>query len=504
MGPDLAQPTAPEPSPMVPGEQAGPELSIRAVLLGVLLAAIFGAANAYLGLTAAMTVSTTFPAAVIAIAAFRLPFFRGGVLEQNIARTAATVGEALVAAGIFTLPAFVMIDLDGEHLWSSFNYWQSVAVLLIGGLLGIFFIIVMRRALTVDAKLPFPESYACYEIVKAGQGGQSGAAYVFGAMGMGLLLELLKNDRGLTLCQSVKEFLVNLPGVPVKLSFTSPAASPALLSVGYIIGPRYAAIAFSGGVLAWFVLIPLSLLLGHFPSDPAPDWSSLAFTAWRTQVRPIAVGAMLVGSFYTLWGLRGSLISALGGAFRSRKASAGAVGPLPRRERDLNLRLVLIVALLLALPSAALFYMWTHDWTGTLVATGLLMLLGFLLSVIGGWIVGLIGSSNQPVSGITLAGLIVTGVLLLALRVTGLAGVAASLGLAVMICTAASLSGTLIQELKVGQFLGATPWKMELAQILSTIAVAFVVIFPMILLHQSDIATGGTGIGGKALPAPQA
>lgn len=489
---------------MVSAEEAGPELSLRAVALGIVLAAILGAANAYLGLKAGMTVSATFPAAVIAIAAFRLPFFRGGVLEQNIARTAATVGEALVAAAIFTLPAFVMVTLDGQRLWSSFNYWQSVMILLIGGLLGILFIILMRRTLTVDARLPFPESAACYEIVRAGQGGEAGAKFVFGAMGVGMLIELLKNDRGLTLFHSVKELLVALPGSSVQVPLTTPVASPAIISVGYIIGPRFAALTFSGGALAWLVLIPLLLLAGYGSgAGTVVDWAQAATNVWRTQIRPIAVGAMLVASFNTLWGMRRSIGAALRGVLRERR-QLGVRGSVTRRERDLGPKTIFLGALALSVPMGLLFYHWTHNLQAAIVATLLMGVLGFFLAIIGGWLVGLIGSSNQPVSGITLAALIVTGVTLLLLKVTGMGGVAISLGVAVIICSAAALSGTLIQELKVGQMLGATPWKMELAQIFATIVVAFVVIYPMMILHESNIATGGIGIGDKALPAPQA
>lgn len=503
MAADGTEPTLPDIAPMVTSEVVGRELSLRAVTLGIVLAAIFGIANAYLGLTVAVTVSATFPAAVLSIAAFRLPFFRGGVLEQNIARTTATVGEALVAAAIFTIPAFVMVDLEGQRLWTDFNYWQSTLILLIGGLLGIFFIIFMRRILTVEAKLPFPESYACYELVKAGQGGESGAKYLFGALGLGMLIELLKNEHGLTIFQAMKEFPISLPGAEVKIPFSTPTASPAILSVGYIIGPRFAAVAFSGGALAWLVLTPLALLMRHEPLGPTEDWMAAAAAAARLQIRPIAVGAMLVASLYTLWGLRQPIAAAFRGIFRAHPRET-AVAPGGRREQDLNLKLVFCCSLLLAIPMGFLFYSWTGHPLATAVATLLTMGLGFLLAIIGAWLVGMIGSSNQPVSGITLVAIILTGIGMVLCKVVGLQGIAVSLGVAVVICSAAALSGTLIQELKVGQFIGATPWKMELAQVVSAVVVASVVIFAMVLLHKSNLHTGGTGIGDKRLPGVQA
>ncbi len=182
--------------PYVPPEESLPELTAKALLLGVVVAALLGAANAYLGFKAGQTVSATFPAAVLAIAAFRLPFFRGSVLEQNTMRTAASVGEALAAGAIFTVPAFVMVNVGGERLWTSFSYWETSLILLVGGLLGILFIILLRRTLAVDAGLPFPESRACAEIVKTGQKGDTGARYVFGAMGLGMLIQVFKDPAG--------------------------------------------------------------------------------------------------------------------------------------------------------------------------------------------------------------------------------------------------------------------------------------------------------------------
>ncbi len=188
-------PEKPGEQPYVPAETSMPEMTAKALILGLVMAAVLGAANAYLGLKAGQTVSATFPAAVIAIAAFRLPFFRGSILEQNTMRIAAAVGEALVAGAIFTVPAFVIVEMNGERLWTSFRYWETSMMLLIGGVLGVLFIILLRRTLTVDSDLPFPESRACFEIVKAGQHGESGAKYIFGAMGLGMLIQSSRTAR---------------------------------------------------------------------------------------------------------------------------------------------------------------------------------------------------------------------------------------------------------------------------------------------------------------------
>ena len=506
--------------PYVPEKTDLPELTLKALLLGLVMAVVLGAANAYLGLKAGMTISASFPAAVIAIAAFRLPFFRGSVLEQNITRTTAAVGEALVAGAIFTLPAFVMVNVGGERLWTSFHYWHSSIILLVGGVVGILFVILLRRTLVVDAHLPFPEGTACYEIVKSGQGGDSGAKYVFGAMGLGILIEMFKNSVGISIFKEFKEIFFAFPrsvihhfntakeslgdiaytgGIP----FKTPLASPALMGVGYIIGPKYACINFAGGVLAWFVFIPLALFFNpDFMQQLSAGGASvtsgdMAYTAWYNLIRPFAVGAMLVGSFYTLYGLKDSLISGMRGIFS--KHARGQITP-SRLEEDLNLRWVFVVAILLLVPMTFLFHYYCSSLVGAIVAAVVMTIISFLFAAVGGWLVGLVGNSNQPVSGLTLSALIIAALLMLAIGVQGIPGIAAVLVVAAVVCCVACLSGDMIQDLKVGQLIGGTPWKMELSAIIGTIVVAFVLIIPIMILHNG---TPG-GIGGQQLPAPQA
>ncbi len=512
--------------PYVPSQTTLAEFTVRAVVLGLVMAVVLGAANAYLGLKAGLTISATFPAAVIAIAAFRLPFMRGGVLEQNIARTTASVGEALVAGAIFTIPAFVMVEMDGERLWTHFNYWETSAILLVGGVLGILFVILLRRTLVVDADLPFPESYACYEIVRAGQKGETGANYVFGAMGLGAALELLKNSTGLAIFRETIEVFVQFPRSVIHhfssareslgdivhgggLTFATPLASPALMGVGYIIGPRLAAINFCGGVLAWLVLIPLALFLNPelrnqllIDGQPAP-WRELSYSIWYNQVRPIAVGAMLIGSLYTLWGLRGSILSAFRGAFKPRTVEETAALQ-DRLEKDINLKWIVLATIGLVVPMTLVYYMFTHSFAGALIAAVIMTITGFLFAGVGGWLVGLVGGSNQPISGLALSTLIVSALVMVMIGVVGLSGVAAVLAVAAVVCCATAMAGDMIQDLKVGHLIGGTPWRMEVAEIISTVIVSFVLVFPIIILHEGNIAAGGIGIGDTALPAPQA
>ncbi len=514
----------PADKPYVPADSKMPEFTFKAIVLGILMAIFLGAANAYLGMKAGMTISAAFPAAVIAIAAFRLPFMRGTVLEQNIARTTASVGEALVAGAIFTIPAFVMVKVGGERLWTTFHYWETTALILVGGVLGILFVILLRKTLVVDAELPFPEGYACYEIVRSGQKGESGARWVFGAMGLGILLELLKNHTGFAIFKEVTEYVIKFPRSVIHhfttakesmasihheggITLSSPLASPALMSVGYIIGPRIAAINFSGGVLAWLVLIPLAIFLNpdimaDLGKNGSPaEWGNVVYSVWYNQIRPIAVGAMLVGSFYTLWGLRNSLGSALRGVFAKHDHKAVKKS---RLEIDLNLKWILIAAAILIVPMVFLFNYFCNNIGGAILAAVIMTITGFLFAAVGGWLVGIVGNSNQPVSGLTLSTLIIAALLMLLIGVTGIGGVAAVLAIATVICCVACMAGDMIQDLKVGHLLGGTPWKMEIGEILSVVIVSFVLIFPIIILHEGNIAAGGIGIGDKLLPAPQA
>ena len=508
----------------VPASSSMREMTFKAVILGLLMAVVLGAANAYLGLKAGMTIAAAFPAAVIAIAAFRLPFMKGTILEQNISRTIASVGESLAAAAIFIIPAFVMVDVGGSRLWTTFEYWPTVIMMLVGGLLGCMFIILLRRTLTVDADLPFPEAKACYEMTRSGQKGESGARYVFGAMGMGILLEMFKNSSGIAIIKEVKDLAFTFPKSVINhfnsakqslgaithggsLHFTTPLASPALMGVGYVIGPKYSTINFAGGVLAWLVFIPLALFLNPSFGEQLSSTGvvvgqgDMAYTAWYNLVRPFAVGAMLVGSFFTLYGLRNSIFSAFKGVFSKHEHKKVTQN---RLEKDLNLKVIFICTIAFIIPMAFLFHAFTGSLLGAIVAAAVMIITGFLFAAVGAWLVGLVGISNQPLSGLILSTLIISALLMLAIGVTGMPGIAATLGVATVISAAAAMSGDMIQDLKIGRFIGGTPWKMEGANIVSTIIIAFVVIFPLIILHEGNIAAGGIGIGDPKLPAPQA
>ena len=505
--------------PYVSRDTTMKEGSFKAIFLGVILAIILGSANAYLGLKAGMTVAATFPAAVIAMAVLRI--FGGTILEENLARTTASVGEALAAGAIFTIPAFVM-----SGVWDSFDYVKSTLLMLVGGVLGVLIITILRRALVEDKNLPFPESLACAEIVKAGQGGQTGAKYVFSAIGLGALIELFKNPNGITIIKdSVKGFLqfstskIELLNSKAEVitqnakeaifhqeggaMLQSPSSSPAFLGVGYIIGFRLAAITFSGGVFGWIFLMPIVLFLMSnglepFATNPQ-DWIELSKAAYSSTVKPIAVGGMLVGAFSTLFGMRKNLIHGIGKGLEDLKASnAGDRSHLSRIDKDLPLNIILPAVGVLIIAMIFLYNIFTHNFGSAILASIVMAMAAFLFAAVAGFLVGVIGSSSNPISGLTLSTLLIAAVLMVLVGMKGDAGVAAVLGVASVVCCVAGVAGDMMQDLKVGHLLGGTPWKMEIGELIGVVFAALVLVVPIMVLHKAN------GIGSEALPAPQA
>lgn len=489
--------------PFVPASSDMAELSVKALVLGVIMAIALGAANAYVGMRAGLTVAATFPAAVVAMAVLRA--FRGTILEENIARTTASVGEALIAGAIFTIPAFVI-----SGAWDRLHYWQSMAIMMIGGVLGVLFVIVLRRTLVVEADLPYPEAVAAAEIVKAGQGGQTGAKFLFGAMGLAAFWELLKNSNGIRYIEeSAARFFsfgrstVNLLGQNVEYSggmlVSSPSVSPMLMGVGFIVGTRISAVLFAGAVLGWLLLVPLAVFLNPgLPTLLGADNSmmDLANEVWRRQIRPLAVGAMIVAAFYTLYNLRMSLITGIGKALGNIGVVGGGGGD--RTDIDLDLKKIFVAIAVVAVATFFLYLHFTANVVGATVLTAVMVVIGFLFAAVAGYLVALIGSSNNPISGLTLSALLIAALLMVFLGVTDVHGVAGVLGVAGVVCCAAGVAGDMMQDLKVGHLLGGTPWRMELAEIVGVIFAAAALPFALMLLNKAYV------IGSAELPAPQA
>ena len=491
-------------TPFVPASMDLPELTSKAVLLGAIMAVALGAANAYVGMTAGLTVAATFPAAVVAMAALR--GFGGSILEENIARTTASVGEALVAGAIFTIPAFII-----SGAWDELHYLESTAIMLIGGVLGVLFVIVLRRTLVVEADLPFPEAVAAAEIVKAGQGGQTGASHLFAAMGIAAFWELLKNSNGIHYVQASTQRFVSFGRSTIDILqerfeyvggmlLATPSASPMLMGVGFIVGTRISAVLFAGAVMGWLLMVPLALFLNPGLSvavGPDSSMLDLANSVWSRQVRPLAVGTMIVAAFYTLFNLRNSLVAGISKALRNIGA-AGEAGTADRTEIDIDLKKVFMGV---AVASVAVFFLYlhfSHSLVGALTLTLVMVIIGFLFAAVAGYLVALIGSSNNPISGLTLSALIIAAVLMVLLGLTDVRGVAAVLAVAGIVCCAAGIAGDMMQDLKVGHILGGTPYKMEIAEIIGVVFAALVLTFPLMALHRAY------EIGSAALPAPQA
>jgi len=509
--------------PYVPENVSMSEFTLRAVLLGLVLTVILGAANAYLGLRAGMTIAATYPAAVISMAVLRL--FRGSILEENIARTVGSIGEAVAAGAIFTIPAFVI-----ARAWPSFDfeyaYWKSSVLMLVGGVLGILFVTLLRRVMVEDRELPFPESLAASEIHKAGQRGSQAAKILFYNMGIGALVYFLGI---IQLFASSKEFFIRIGelgksvvrlgsstearGVEVGgvTAVSAPAISPAYLGVGYIIGPRLAALNFSGGVVAWGLLVPLFMyFLGPQLKDALPagasgeEWSGLATSVWRFIVRPIAVGGMLVGSAYTLFRMRKSLAVGMKRAVTDLKKASGQAEATARFDRDLGAKTVFAGLGVTLICMILLYTYFAGTLSGGLVAALVMIVLGFFFAAVSGNLVGMIGSSNNPISGLTLSTLIVASLLMVGIGVSGVSGVAAVLGVAAVVCVSSAVAGEMLQDLKVGHLLGGTPRSMQIGDILGVLVASALLYFPLLVLHEGNIKAGGIGFGDRQLSAPQA
>lgn len=513
--------------PVVSAETEMKEFTFRALILGLFMCVILGAANAYLGLKAGMTIAATYPAAVIGMAVLKL--FGGSLLEENFARTVGSIGESIAAGAIFTIPAFAVLGLwEFKGLG---DYLKASALMILGGVLGILFVTMLRRVMVEDPELPFPESVAASEIHKAGQRGSEAAKQLFKAMGVGALINLLGQ---LHIFNAANDFMLKVGEVGkslVRLGFqkdaykvsaggvstmSAPAVSPAYLGVGFIIGPELAALNFAGGLLAWGLFVPLLVFFvgpeqihgfaASIGADPnaAETWVKLAMEMWKFIVRPIAVGGMLVGAVYTLYKMRNNLWLGIKRGVSDLKKTAEAHEASDRTERDINFKMVLLGVAVVLVLMVALYWYFTGVIGGALMAALVMLVTGFFFAAVSGNLVGLIGSSNNPVSGLTLATLIIAALVMVVIGVSGSHGVAAVLGVASVVCVSSAVAGEMLQDLKVGHILGGTPWKMEVGDLIGVFFAGAAMFLPLYVLHWSNIAQGGIGFGDRALPAPQA
>ncbi len=465
------------------------ELTPRAIVLGIILAVILGAANAYLGLYAGLTVSASIPAAVVSMAILRI---LGGstVLENNVVQTIASAGEAVAAGAIFTFPALVILGFKGD-----LPYLDVTALCLAGGTMGSLLVVFLRRAYIVEEKLPFPEGVACAEVLRAGAKTANAAPLLYG----GIISALLKTSQ---------DIAGLVPGMFSGARWIGGAAlagsvdiSAALLGVGYIVGIRVAMLVFFGGAIAWFVAVPIA-------SASHPELRSLgayaaATQVWRDEVRYLGVGAMLTGGIVTLWRLRNRIGNALVEGIRVVRAGSSAVATA-REDTDLS-PTAIVTASGLALPVIfGLCMVLTGNIALSLAMAVVLAIVGFFATAVAGYLTGLVGASNNPVSGVTVIVLLALALVLKLLGVSPEVGPRLAIMAGAVVCTAAAMAGDSMHDLATGYHVGATPRALEIAVLIGAIASAFVVAPVLNLLLNAYGIAGTAGAKANALAAPQA
>ncbi len=461
--------------PYIPADQEPKELTLRVLVVGVLLGILMTAANAYLGLYAGMTVSASIPAAVMSMLILRSLFKDVSILENNAVQTMASAGESLAAGVIFTVPAMLVIGI-----WIDIEWFPTLAIALLGGLLGTMFTIALRRLFIVEEALPYPEGVACREVLVAGEEGGSGALAIVYALGIGALYGLMVKGFKVThhSAETAFEFMKTRMYAGVDLSV-------ALLSVGFIVGIRIASFIFLGGIIGFGILVPLYGYLSGWPDSRtlAEGFDKL----WLEQVRYVGVGAMVVGGIYTLWSMRKTIITGLKKSFVQNESD---VELHLRTEKALPLQWVTVVCGILVVLTFFFYWMITGSLLLSLAGALFLALVAFFFAAVAGYIAGVVGSSNSPVSGMTIATLLFTvglvwivGSLILDLSQTEL--MYATLLIAAVVASSAAIAGDVMQDLKTGHMVGATPWRQQIAEIVGVVTGAFVIGPTIALLHNA-------------------
>ena len=471
-----------------------PELNLRVILIGVFLSVVMGAANVYLGLKAGMTVSASIPAAVIGmvmlrqIRALNKESSAGSILEANQIQTAASAGESLAAGIIFTMPALILIGV-----WQKFDMMLTTVIAFTGGLLGILFMIPMRKVFIVrnEDNLQYPEGLACASVLEAGQGmgSSNSASLVVKGTLIGGLFKILISFFGV-----LKGVLEGAVLVGNRIFFFGGDISPALLAVGFIVRLNIAVLIFIGGFLGWLVGIPLLGSGLEFAEDPLHGASTL----WSTKIRYIGVGAMVIGGLASILKVRKGLVDAIKILIDTQKGDNQS--EIHKNQRDLPASAINIFSLLAVMLVGFVYYNITGSTGITILTTFIMIIMAFFFTAVASYIVGLVGNSNSPVSGMTITAVLFTGGMRYVFGFSGTEGMVATLGVAAIVCCAACTSGDVCNDLKTGQIVGSRPYRQQIMQIIG-VSVASLVMAPILqLLHEN---TPG-GIGGRELAAPQA
>ncbi len=433
-----------------------PQLTFRAVTLAIVLAMVLAAANTYLGLFAGMTIASAIPAAVVSMAVLRV-LGGGGILENNIVQTGASAGSSIASGVIFTIPALVILG----H-WSDFQYLWVLAIAGLGGILGVFFSVPLRRALIVDQGLAFPEGKAAAEVLRTGENPAEGVK-ILGLAALGGGFAKLAAASGLRL---IPDTAAAAAWVGKGIAFMGTNLSPALLGVGYIVGLNIGVLVVSGGIISWNIAIPIysaffldgdSELAATVAGASAVD---AAYAIWAAQVRYLGVGAMLIGGVWALISIRDSLVSGVRSGLAAARAGAGK--SVSHTERDLPMNAILIGTLLFTLPLFALYQNIVGSVAVSLPMTIIMIVAGFLFVSVSAYMAGLVGSSNNPVSGITICTILFASlVLMLLMGKNAELGPVAAIMIGSVVCCAACIGGDNLQDLKCGYIVGATPWKQQ-------------------------------------------
>ncbi|MBQ2675925.1 MAG: oligopeptide transporter, OPT family [Clostridia bacterium] len=478
--------------PYIPAEKITPEITVTSIIMGIILAVVFGAANAYLGLRVGMTVSASIPAAVISMGVIRILMRKNSILESNIVQTIGSAGESLAAGAIFTLPALFIWAAEG-HADAAPNLIEITLIALIGGLLGVLFMVPLRNALIVKEHgiLPYPEGTACAEVLLAGEQGGANASTVFAGMGFAALFKFIID--GLKAVSGEISFRVKGYAGEIGTQIY-----PAVMSVGYICGPRISSYMFSGGVLSWLVLIPLIVLFGG-ETILAPGTATIgeifaesgASGIWGTYIRYIGAGALTAGGIISLIKSLPLIVKTFSGAIKSLKGNK--TGIQTRTTTDLNMAVVIggiavLTLLIWLLPAIPV------NFIGALI----IVVFGFFFATVSSRMVGLVGSSNNPVSGMAIATLLVATLILKVTGYSGIAGMCSAIAIGSIICIVSAIAGDTSQDLKTGYLLGSTPKKQQIGELIGVAASALAIGGTLYLLNEA------WGFGTPELGAPQA
>ncbi len=463
------------------------EITLKAFFLSIFLSIILSSAMVYLGLYAGMTISASIPAAIMSMGILRL-FKNSNILENNIVQTAASAGESLAAGVIFTLPALLLIGY-----WDTISYWEVTKIAMVGGILGALFTVPLRRALILKAQLRFPEGVATAAVLKTGhetdaEKSQQSLKIIGISALVGGFVKL--GELAFSIWSSALGGAIAIKGAIFGMGAS---LSPSLFSVGYIVGRNIGILAFTGGLISWAVAIPIYSYLYGFEGD---NYFESANIIWNAKIRYLGVGAMVVGGIWSVIQLARPLIESIQLSLKTLKESSDNIS---LEERDLPINYVFVAIIAMLVPISLTYFGIIGSWTSAIILSFVMLIFGFLFSAVAAYMAGVVGSSNNPISGVTIATILFSSLLIISFfDIDSSKGAAAAILIGAVVCCAAAIGGDNLQDLKTGNIVGATPWKQQLMQLVGVVSAALTLGIVLTLLHEAY------GIGSSDLPAPQA